>query len=496
MSHESTQIHVNFVDTEQEKKTRRHTYLLVGIFTALVAIAAAIGASASYRAATHGTTIFSEIQNIGVVADVRQLFGLPTGEITATTSTRMNFLLLGIGGEGHDGPQLTDSILLATIDKPNDRIGLLSIPRDLAYPLGEGKFEKINAVNAYAEQDHPGEGAVRTADAIGQLLNVKIDHVIRVDFNGFASFMNAIDGIDVNVDHAFTDTQYPTSDIGPNPNEWMTVTFTKGMQHMTGARALEFVRSRHGDNGEGSDFARSHRQQLVTAAIRSKLLSLGTLSDPRKLAALYATITQHVQTDLTPWEILKLAPLFANISWNNTVTHVLTDAPDGALTAANVNGAYMLFPRKQDWSEIRDLAQEPFATSTNPTPLAKRPPQDITHIEIKNGTTRTGFAAQIAAQLEKDGYEITAFGNAVRRGYERTVIFDLTGGKKPAELANLRKILSATVSENIPSWIASGTNASSSRIVLSDGLAPERILSSNSDFLVILGEASAGLVNP
>lgn len=483
---------VNFVDQEPEKKARRQTYIVAAVFTLIVAVVAGIGADASYRAVKRGTGLLHEIENTQGILQVRQLFGADSNHVPDVLSKdQFNVLLLGIGGEGHDGSQLTDTILLASFDIPAKKIALTSIPRDLAFPLGNGRFEKINSVNAYAEQSHPGEGAKYTAEAFEKLLEIKIDHVIRVDFNGFAAFIDSIGGIDVEVPQAFTDPQYPTLD-----DKWTTVSFRKGPQHMDGATALVFVRSRHGNNGEGSDFARSRRQQLVLVALRQKLFSLGTLSDPSKIATIYSTITKHVQSDLSPWDTLKLAPRMKDLAWNQITNHVLTDAPDGELVSATVDGAYMLFPRKQDWSQIREMVQNPFATSTTPTLVNTPPvaPVEIAKIEIKNGTTRTGFAAQIAAMLEKEGYEISAFGNAVRRGYERTVIFDLSGGKKPAALARLRKELDATVSITLPSWIATANNSTSTRVVLSDGLAPERILSSSTDFLIILGEASYGLI--
>ena len=152
----------------------------------------------------------------------------------------------------------------------------------------------------------------------------------------------------------------------------------------------------------------------------------------------------------------------------------------------------MLFPRKPDWSDIRALAAEPFkeavagsATSTAATAEQPVVPQVKPRIEVRNGTTRTGFAAQMAAKLEKGGYEVKTFGNAIRRGYEETVIFDLTQGKKPQELTKLKKSLQATVSLNQPEMIRP-----------EDGLAAEKPLSpSEVDFFVILGEASYPLLN-
>ena len=371
-------------------------------------------------------------------------------------------------------------MILASVDLKDNRVGLVSIPRDLAYPLGDGKFEKINAVNAYEEMDHPGEGAKRTADDVSKLLEVPIDHVFRIDFHGFEQLIDAIGGIQVNVERSFTDNSYPTDD-----GRWTTVSFKQGMQYMDGSQALVYTRSRHGSNGEGSDFARSKRQQIVMLAIRTKLLSLGTLADPRKLAGIYAAINNNIQSDLNVWDILKLAPFAQAFDAQRVTMNVLTDAPDGTLVAANVDGAYMLFPKKPDWSEIRAIAQNPFATATDRA--AEEKPVEHVALEVRNGTTRTGFASQAAAKLEKGGYVINHFGNAIRRGYERSIIYDLTGGKKMTELARLKKLLNAEVS-SVDAKTITPVAGSNIRSFMIDPDTSERIYAPDTDFVLILGD--------
>ncbi len=488
----------NFVDdAPKEGRLHRQTYIIGGVFACLVALVSGLGAYASYRSVQKGTTVLAEVGDVPVISDIRRLMfgaGAATTPAQPIERDRMNILLLGVGGEGHDGPQLTDTIILASVDKKEKKVALLSIPRDTAYPLGGGRFEKINAVQAYAEQDHPGEGARRAADDIGKLLEVSIDHVVRIDFSGFAKFVDAIGGIDVNVERSFTDPQYPTAD-----DRWMTISFKKGQQHFTGEQALMFARSRHGNNGEGSDFARSHRQQLIMLAVRDKLLSLQTLANPTKMRSLYSVISSHLQTDFTLWDILQLAPMAQDFSRDRVSMHVLTDAPDGELVAGNVAGAFMLFPKEPDWSVIRELAQNPFASSTQAQVAAvdkklTTSDQETIKLEVKNGTTRTGFASQVAAKLEKSGYEIIAFGNALRRGYERTVVYDLTNGKKPSQLGVLRRLLEADVSTITPT--PDPADPKRPKILLNDGIAPERLSATNVDFLIILGEASDAFISP
>lgn len=476
---------INFLASDAERKARRSTVIVAGIFTLFVGILSAVGAGASYQAASRGVSVFSDVGSLFSFAELKRLVwndgNSGSGQDPfATSDGNINILFLGIGGEGHDGSQLTDTIILASFNREQGKLGLVSVPRDLAYPLGGGRYEKINSVNAYEELDHPGEGAARTKDAFAKLFDTRIDRVVKVDFKGFESFIDALDGIDVTVEKTFTDHQFPTEDNGPNPYKWTSVSFTKGVEHMDGRRALTYARSRHAAGGEGSDFARSRRQHLVIKAIRERLLSLGTLSNPKTISDLWTAVSSHVQTDFTAWDVLKLVPSVTKFSDIAMTNQVLTDDVSGELVAGNVDGAFMLFPRKSDWSEIRTIVRNPFESKQKATEEQKA--KGIA-VEIRNGTNRTGFAAQVSALLESSGYLITGTGNAQHRTYERTVIYDLTNGTKLDELAKLKKMFDANVA----------ATDGSKQIVLTDG-SRENLSTSSAQFLVILGNSSLSLV--
>ncbi len=485
--HMKDRLRINLLDTEVDKVARRMTVIVAAIFTLLVGSLATLGAGASYRAANHGTNIFSEVGQFFAFSEIKRLI---LGESANSQSNpletpdgRFNVLLLGIGGTGHEGSQLTDTIIFASFDKNTDRLGLVSLPRDLAFPLGGGRFQKINSVNAYYELEHPGEGAKLTAEAFERLLGVRLDKVVKIDFAGFEKLIDALGGIDVKIENSFTDNSFPTDTFGPNPYEWTSVSFEKGTEHMNGKRALTYVRSRHGTNGESSDFARSRRQQTVLSAIRERLLSLGTISNPKTITDIWSALSGNITTDLTAWDAIKLSPNLLSFSAENITNHVLTDAPGNELVAGTIDGAFMLFPRRADWSEIRDLVMNPFDSKQALTEASR--PQEKIQLEIKNGTNRTGYAGLVASTLEKTGYLITATSNAKRRGYERTVIYDLTGGAKPNELAKLKKMLDANVA----------TTAPDGKILLSDGKTNESISETSTHFLIILGESSINLVS-
>ena len=114
-------------------------------------------------------------------------------------------------------------------------------------------------------------------------------------------------------------------------------------------------------------------------------------------------------------------------------------------------------------------------------------------VEVKNGTFRTGMAFQIANRLGLEGYSAESVGNASSRQYQKTVIFDLTNGSKVQELVKLKQLLNADVS--LTAAVTSTQNPGV-RSVYADAKTTEAIASTDTDFLVILGESSYPLVQP
>jgi len=482
-------IAVDFLETSADSGARKKTMFVAVFFAFFVGILATLGAAASYRAASNGTSIFAELGHLPGIAEIREFTGADgtagANAFGKTPDDRINILFLGVGGEGHEGGTLTDTIILASFDTKENKFAMLSIPRDLAYPIGNSQFRKINTVHALYEMNNPGEGAEKTAEALSKLLAVRIDHVVRVDFNGFSKFIDALGGIDVEIERGFVDNSYPAANY-----KYQTISFEKGPAHLDGDQALKYVRSRHGTNGEGSDFARSRRQQIVIHAIRDKLLSMGVLANPKKLSDLYSVISENLQSDLSAWDMIALAPEATKLDKDKITMRVLTDAPDGELVPANVDGAYMLFPRKPDWSEIRTIAGNPFVTKEQEKQELQ--PQAEVVLEIKNGTNYEGYAFRVSQKMKSLGYQVPDIGNAKHRGYERSIIYDLTGGALPEELVRLKKLIDADIAGATPREVAD----SDERTITTEDMATETLTSSKTQFLVILGESSLGLIQP
>lgn len=238
--------------------------------------------------------------------------------------SNLNILLLGIGGGSHDGPNLTDTIILANIDEGKNKVTLTSIPRDLWVPDIDGYNKKINEAYAKGELKKKGGGLTLADAVVEKVTGQSVDYVVRIDFNGFVRAVDTLGGLDIIVDNTLDDYRYPISGKEDDPcgfseediKEFIATAsaeqeisdkfscrykhlhFEEGQQHLDGEQALEFVRSRHGVNGEGSDFSRSKRQQKVITAFKDKIFSAQTLVNPGRFISLYDIVKDSIDTNI------------------------------------------------------------------------------------------------------------------------------------------------------------------------------------------------------
>jgi len=460
------------------------------VFTVVLAAAFVFTATAA-APGEHFAPILAELTPPAILRGVGRLFLASDRGLIGESEDRVNVLILGIGGEGHDGPQLTDTMILVSYQPSTKKVAFISIPRDMLVEVPHYGWRKINAVNAYAESEEKGSGPKRTAEALSGVLGVQIPYYVRVDFAGFKELVDKTGGVLVYVERPFTDLQYPTAD-----DKVQTVSFKSGWQRMDGATALVFARSRHGNNFEGSDFARSRRQQKIITAFKDELMSAGTIADPTKLISMLGIVSAHVATDFEPWEIVRLASVAKDADAGAAIRKTLDSESGGPLVPADANGAYVLVPKDGNYSAVRKIVADVFSETATPAQTAASsiaPTQGHSvRIEIQNGTDLTGYATKAADSLKGNGFTVGYVGNAPSHGYERTVIYDLSGGRYGDELAKLRKLLDADVSVTIPEWFASGPLPPSLTMN-----PPTPVGGKNdADFLIILGKSSVSLVGP
>ncbi len=148
-------------------------------------------------------------------------------------------------------------------------------------------------VNMLGEMEAEGRGPALLQAGLAQSFGVEPERYVRLNFKGFVDLIDAVGGVTIDVPRTIVDYNYPTEDLGV-----MTVQFDPGPQHINGERALIYARTRYADD----DYHRAARQQQVVSAL------LGKLMNPIYWPAVTLTLQQSVDTDLTLWDMLTLAP--------------------------------------------------------------------------------------------------------------------------------------------------------------------------------------------
>lgn len=214
---------------------------------------------------------------------------------------RVTVLLMGADtrpSERGEGRPRSDTIMLLMTDPANHQASVLSIPRDVYVDIPGYGLHRVNTAYFLGG----GPLAMRT---IEYNFGVRVNHYALIEFDVFTTLVDEIGGIDVNVPKTIYDYSYPDQNYGYDP-----FYIESGMQHLDGATALKYARTRHAD----SDFGRVQRQQDVLFAIRAKVLNLDMLPKlVEKAPVLYASLQQSIDTDLSLDQMMRLAVLAKDI---------------------------------------------------------------------------------------------------------------------------------------------------------------------------------------
>jgi polyisoprenyl-teichoic acid--peptidoglycan teichoic acid transferase len=436
---------INFFDAKK----------ITGIIVAAVII---MGLTYSTRAVVSGDKLSQSIGNLSVIEQIKHLVGSDNKPVLGEEENRTNILILGIGGEEHEGGQLTDTIMIASIEHSTNRVGILSIPRDLVAPIPGVGWQKINAANAFGyfrNKNEIGAGPNLAAETVKAITGLEMHYYIKIDFKGFVKIIDALGGIRINVPQTFSDYQYPD-----NNNGYAPVHFKEGWHTFNGETALKYARSRHGTAGEGSDFARAKRQQEILRSIQGRVLGVSTLLNPNKLVKLAEIVGENMETNMQIWEAIKFYEIAKKID-TSKINQIVIETGGHGLVRSEINedGSYILRPRLGAgiFTEIQNIAQN--LLTDNPYSFLSQKEEVITtknekiKIAVLNGTTIPGLASNTAEMLRLSQYNITQIGNATNRNYEKTVIYNITGENSEETIKELREKFNANISTTIPQFI-------------------------------------------
>lgn len=282
-----------------------------------------------------------------------------------STNNRTNVLLLGMGGEGHEGALLTDSMVIFSYNHDTNDAHLLSLPRDLWI---DSLKTKINATYYYGGQEQEGGGLILTKSAVSEITGVPIHYAFAINFNGFIEAIDLVGGIDVNVERTFDDYKYPVpgkENVFPEEDRYQHLHFDAGPEHMDGETALRFVRSRYAEGEEGTDFARSRRQQLVLLAFKDKVVSTQTLLNPKRISELFTVYQNNIDTDIKDTEYGAFAKIALTVDRNKFKNIVLSAEEEEGQIAILENpknrtpyqGQYVLIARDNNWNALKQYIQ-------------------------------------------------------------------------------------------------------------------------------------------
>ncbi len=377
---------------ETPKKKRKWGWLIALIVILLVG--GVIG-----FAVWKGVSIF---QKIGLKIDAGSLaITNQEPELQKDSSGKYtNALIIGIDTRDNGGGLNTDTLIVSSYNYDTNSITMISIPRDLTVEIGEdsGWYNKINAVYAFTKEDDNEEaGILELKRTIEELTGMEIQYYAMVNFEAFVQIVDAVGGVDINVENSFTDYQYPLG------TKYQTVSFKSGIQTMDGETALKYARSRHSsDNGEGSDFMRARRQQKVIMAIKDKILSSETLTSPKAIMGIFSAVADNIKISaFTISDIEAALNLAKDFNDNNGMSYSFVLDPSAGnsqlvanLSTYNADGslaAYVIGP-KLGLGKYEDINEYVDYVLANPGIYA-----DDANIYVYN----TGLGSQEVAEIVK-----------------------------------------------------------------------------------------------
>lgn len=371
---------------------------------------------------------------------------------------RINFLILGKGGpEQTDGPDLTDTIILASLDPCNKQAGLLSIPRDLVVKMDSGESTKINAVYALTKMSAKSNGKTNEEaekaglDAIEKsvenIVGIKIDRYVMLDFTAFEQAINAVGGININV-------KKPVVEQMKLKGKQYYLNVPKGNQQFDGLKALAYSRSRY--TSSRGDFDRSERQREIIIALKEKVFTVGTFSNPVKISQLIDAFGSRVRTNISGTdEIKKLYDVGKDISGSNIKSLSMVDEPNvliGSGSASLGLGSIQvptegLFKYDAIRTFVRTSFIDGFILRENPG------------IVVLNGTNIGGIAKTQSALLKSYGYNIIKTGDAPNKNTPNTIIVDLKKKDNKYTKRYLELRYKTTTTTELPAGITPPENA-------------------------------------
>ena len=411
---------------------QKRSYRRVGILVAVLLVAAVVAAAAHF----FGGGLVRRTTADGMIAG----------------SSEIHVMILGVD-ERKDDVGRSDTLMVATVDPEKGTASLLSIPRDTRVAIEGNGYDKINAAYAYG-------GYALTKKTLEQLLDVPMDYYILIDVHAFERIIDALDGIDIDVEKRMY-YEDPWDDDGG-----LVIDIYPGMQHMTGEKAIEYVRYR---DTEG-DIGRIRRQQRFVSAVLTKVTSPEIFA---KLPEIIDEVMKSIKTDLGASDMLRFLQLMkkvqeqglsaemapGNPAWYKGVSYWIPDIVELrrlAARAAGVPFAGEAAERAESYAakykadmpegfrfddvgpqqaSAKTTGEGAGASGENAAKRKEEPPKppspSAVAVTVVNSSGITGAGAEVAAILQAKGFVIRNVETGKRSDRAQTTI---TAGGRTVDL--------------------------------------------------------------
>lgn len=369
-----------------------------------------------------------------------------TTKLRGEDQGRVNILLAGNSADdpGHDGANLTDSIMLISLDTRNHTGFMLSIPRDLYVNIPGYGHAKINETYVAGQQQHfsqpgyPDGGMGLLEEVVNQSLGIKPQYYALINYSALRDAVNAVGGVTVNIQSSDPRGLYDGN------IDWTThgplVKLSNGQHTLTGQQALDLARAR-GDpparsyGFANSDFTRTQDQRMLLLALKNKIMSTGVLANPVKLTNLFDSLGQNITTDMSVSEAHRAYDLMKQINNSSITSYGLNDinGTSNLSSYRTAGGESALAPTAglDDFSQIQQALQR--IMSANPIV------RENARVVVLNGTNVSGLAGKNQSLLLSKNVNVLTTGDA-KTNTATSFIIDNSTGSKPATLRLLKQM--------------------------------------------------------
>ncbi len=323
---------------------------------------------------------------------------------------KLNVLLVGVDQRGSQAFFNTDTLIVVSIDPQSKQVAMFQIPRDtvdVPVPANARTFwgstysgkinawyaENRNRTNLWAGKSTGARGFAALKAILGELYGIDIPYYVEVNFSGFRHAVDTLGGVQINVQIPVAESDYPVGG-----GVVTRIYIPAGPQHMTGAQALIYARSRH--RAAGGDFDRGRRQQRVITSLKEEINPRAILAN---LDQLVHDMKGSVNTDIPVGMVPRLLSLASTVDTKNIRSYVFS--PTYYATEGYKNGQYVIEP---NISRIRKAVRQAFSTSSDLLDLRDRLSSEGARVWVLNASGHSNLATDNADYLSYDGLDASA----------------------------------------------------------------------------------------